>query len=587
MAEEVKEPPRPQRIGVVGGGVAGSAAAMALLLSARRRQKPVKVTLFTAGREDLDEGPVLLTPECRSRLATLGVRAPAGWAEHALAGVELISGAHRTRIPYPAAGTWLVDGYPTGPSGRSLLRDLLLSAAARAGATILRRQVDGIQHQAPLAGMPAGKGAGDFVVRAGGWRERFDHTLLATGAQGFTGPQLFPGHQLPPMWQGAQARLVEPGLGVVGRRWLKVIFRPQRGVDALLLLPCEESTFALGIGREVSGPDLCQSLMVAARDGHLSEGFEIASLAPRPLPAGVGRGLVGPGRIAVGQAALGSPLQLSLSPLLAVSTRAASALMEVGGDPAALRRAYVDLSLDPLARDAVRATRALTWLSRAGRRAPRAVQKALEARQPPTPWTGGLLGLGAPGTRPLLSHARSAAWMTWLEDLVPSMDSLPPATAPLFERDLYYLVDDDPAVRESLTDLLESQGAQVVAFSDESALFAAAARRPPTAVILDVVLQWVDGLRLCAELKRHPSTARTRVVMMSGLGQRHLRSRALAAGAEAYLDKPVVPHELLEILIRGDADPRPPTSLGPGGPGAVSPPPSTGTPAGEAAYGPH
>jgi hypothetical protein len=77
-------------------------------------------------------------------------------------------------------------------------------------------------------------------------------------------------------------------------------------------------------------------------------------------------------------------------------------------------------------------------------------------------------------------------------------------------------------------------------------------------------------------------------VMMSGLGQRHLRSQALAAGAEAFLDKPVVPHELLEILIRGDADPRPPSPLGTGGSGTVThPPPPVSGHGGEAALGQH
>jgi CheY-like chemotaxis protein len=103
-------------------------------------------------------------------------------------------------------------------------------------------------------------------------------------------------------------------------------------------------------------------------------------------------------------------------------------------------------------------------------------------------------------------------------------------------------------MRESIAELLLSHGGEVVAFGDELALFSAVARRRPAAILLDVVLSWVDGLRLCAELKSHPVTRDTRVIVMSGLNRPHLRERALRAGAEAFIAKPIVPEQLLRIL---------------------------------------
>jgi CheY-like chemotaxis protein len=123
-----------------------------------------------------------------------------------------------------------------------------------------------------------------------------------------------------------------------------------------------------------------------------------------------------------------------------------------------------------------------------------------------------------------------------------------PTAVPELEPDLYYVVDDDPDAREALTALLESTGAKVVSFADELALFCAVARRPPTAILLDVVLHWVDGLRLAEGLKQHPLTRNTRVVVMSGLNRPHVRQRALDAGAEAFLPKPVDPERLLRLL---------------------------------------
>ncbi len=136
----------------------------------------------------------------------------------------------------------------------------------------------------------------------------------------------------------------------------------------------------------------------------------------------------------------------------------------------------------------------------------------------------------------------------WKEAVAPLAPSIP-----RFEPELYYVVDDDPDLREGLTQLLESRGAEVVAFADELALFCAVARRPPAAILLDVVMSWVDGLRLCEELKRHPLTRDTRVVVMSGLNRPHIRERALRAGAHAFLPKPVDAARLLRALDPGAA----------------------------------
>jgi CheY-like chemotaxis protein len=130
------------------------------------------------------------------------------------------------------------------------------------------------------------------------------------------------------------------------------------------------------------------------------------------------------------------------------------------------------------------------------------------------------------------------------------VEPLPPAV-PRFDPALFYVVDDDAGMREGLTLLLEAHGAEVVSFADELALFCAAAKRPPSAILLDVVLSWVDGLSLCEELKRHPRTRDIRVVMMSGLSRGHIRERAMRAGAHAFLAKPVAPEELFRALGSG------------------------------------
>jgi DNA-binding response OmpR family regulator len=109
-------------------------------------------------------------------------------------------------------------------------------------------------------------------------------------------------------------------------------------------------------------------------------------------------------------------------------------------------------------------------------------------------------------------------------------------------------VDDDLEAREALSELLTSQGAEVVAFADELALCSAVAKRPPTAILLDIVLHWVDGLRLCRELKRHAATRTAPVYVMSGIDRPHLRQGALKAGAQAFLPKPLRLEQLLALM---------------------------------------
>jgi CheY-like chemotaxis protein len=267
------------------------------------------------------------------------------------------------------------------------------------------------------------------------------------------------------------------------------------------------------------------------------------------VPSGAGRRLTARGRLAVGPAALGHPLQLGISETLAGCTRAAIALAEHAADAASLERRYAREGLEELLLEANEGAHAALWLARAGDRAARAIARA--ARRSPaaaSPFTSGVLGLGAPSPKRLLSSARRAGLaaaagraLRWL------LEPVPPVRL-VAEPDLYYVVDDDDQAREALTQLLESQGARVVAFSSELALYSAVARRPPTAVLLDVVLHWVDGLRLCQGLKQHPLTRRTRVFVMSGLDVPHVRAGALDAGAEAFLPKPVEPRRVLQLL---------------------------------------
>ena len=538
------------RVAIIGGGIAGAGLAASLLFNGRARGSTLDVRVYESSEPGTLAPPAVLTPECRSRLAALGCRVPPEWRAHELRGVEIISHGHREVMPSAPGGLWVVDGWPQGQGGLALVREVLAGAATSQGARFISRHVERVENQPPAPDAPAAvRKSGPLIVRAQGSGDRFHAVALATGAGPSLGDNFFPGFNPAPTVPAVQARLrhATPRLSVspLARLWLS----PLPTVDGLLLLPGAHSVYALAFGPSVTPADLCQVLMMAARDGLVEEGFELVALETTRLPYGPGRTLVAPGQLAVGAAAFGHPLQLGLSETLASCSRAAVALLDAGLETQALERRYVREGLGELLEDSAAGARSISWLRRAGSRAPKAFLTARNRGTAGGMGGGGLLGLPSPTPLALLNAARWAGVRETLASWVRTTVEPLPTSIPTLEPDLYYIVDDDPDQREAMTQLLESTGARVVAFADELALFCAVARRPPTAILLDVVLHWVDGLRLCEGLKQHPLTRDTRVVVMSGLNRPHVRQRALDAGAEAFLPKPVEPERLLRQLM--------------------------------------
>ncbi len=118
------------------------------------------------------------------------------------------------------------------------------------------------------------------------------------------------------------------------------------------------------------------------------------------------------------------------------------------------------------------------------------------------------------------------------------------------------VVDDDPAMRDALCDLLQLADHRPVPFSGGRELLAAMAQRRFDLVVTDLRMPGLDGLALLRRLR-----ARGRappVIVVSSAADAETRAQALAAGARACLDKPVAPDRLLTLvdaLLRSRPDP--------------------------------
>lgn len=552
------------RVAVVGGGVAGAGFATALLQLARARGRVLEVQVYRGSAGNSTTAvPALLTAECRSRLAALGCRVSSEWRNLELRGFEIISRGRKELLASAPNALWVMDDWPTGGGGMERLRKAIEDAAEASGARFVDRTATLVErHPVPQGTLSLAKGPqGDLVVRAGGAGERFHGVALATGARGGLGERFFKGFEGAPSVPAIHARLRYSGLRHRELPLARLILEPLPGADGLYLIPCPQSIYALAFGRAVEPADLCQALMIAARDGHLPEGFELNELSQTRIASGAGAELSAEGLVAVGASAVGHPFQIGVAETLSSASRGAVSLLENGKNARQLRRRYVHEGMMEILEDSIDAARALPWLLRAGETAPSAFPKARAANPLGTPFTGGILGLSSPTAGALLAQARRRGCAEWFRSFFRSSVEPLPSMSLVVEKDLYYVVDDDADAREALTAFLEAQGAEVVSFADELALYCAVARRPPTAILLDVVLNWVDGLRLAEGLKQHPLTRRSNVIVMSGLNRPYIRERALKAGALGFMPKPFDPHLLWQIL-GGKLPPKLPTDAG-------------------------
>ena len=109
-----------------------------------------------------------------------------------------------------------------------------------------------------------------------------------------------------------------------------------------------------------------------------------------------------------------------------------------------------------------------------------------------------------------------------------------------------YVVDDDEAIRRSLSFLLRTAGLPSRTFDDAEAFLAEAANLPAGCVITDVRMPGIDGI----ELVRRVSDARLplSIIVITGHGDIALAVEAMKAGAVDFIEKPFKDEMLLAAV---------------------------------------
>ncbi|MBI4474611.1 MAG: sigma-54-dependent Fis family transcriptional regulator, partial [Acidobacteria bacterium] len=109
------------------------------------------------------------------------------------------------------------------------------------------------------------------------------------------------------------------------------------------------------------------------------------------------------------------------------------------------------------------------------------------------------------------------------------------------------VVDDDPAIRESLDVLLKSWGFEVLQAADGARAAAMAEKQDPDIVITDVVMPEMSGLELLRELKA--GNAHRPVLVITAQGSIDMAVEAMKQGARDFLTKPITDLNKLKSLL--------------------------------------
>ena len=101
------------------------------------------------------------------------------------------------------------------------------------------------------------------------------------------------------------------------------------------------------------------------------------------------------------------------------------------------------------------------------------------------------------------------------------------------------IIDDEPADRKLLEEVLHRKGYDVRSFPNGSLALAAVLESPPDLILLDVAMPGLDGYEVCRRLQANPLSASIPIIFLSVLDGTADKVKAFQAGAVDYISKPL------------------------------------------------
>ncbi len=109
------------------------------------------------------------------------------------------------------------------------------------------------------------------------------------------------------------------------------------------------------------------------------------------------------------------------------------------------------------------------------------------------------------------------------------------------------IIEDDADIAESLEYNFKREGFRpVIAESGEKGLrLALDEKRPPSLIVLDLMLPGMSGMELCRRLRREPLTEKTPIIMLTAKAAEMDKIAGLDVGADDYIVKPFSVKEVI------------------------------------------
>lgn len=115
------------------------------------------------------------------------------------------------------------------------------------------------------------------------------------------------------------------------------------------------------------------------------------------------------------------------------------------------------------------------------------------------------------------------------------------------------VVDDSPAIRLLMADMLLAAGYRVDLAEDGLEALKRIGQRRPDAVLTDLNMPRLDGFSLIETIRRTPDLSDLPILVVTSEESHAKRARGMAAGADGWIVKPFEPAELVEALWALDA----------------------------------
>ena len=112
------------------------------------------------------------------------------------------------------------------------------------------------------------------------------------------------------------------------------------------------------------------------------------------------------------------------------------------------------------------------------------------------------------------------------------------------------IVEDEPAILDSLSFILGRNGWSISVARDGEMALEAARKLKPRMLLLDIMLPKKSGLDVLKEIRAHPATKDTAVVVLTARGQQYDRDLAAELNADGFITKPYSNVEVVEEVRR-------------------------------------